>query len=198
MRRYSPCRTARPPEQQHNRDMTKRTEQAVQIELPILSLRKHGRVLTLPVLVLLALAAAAGYFVGRFSESWMNWAAGLGAIALALLLGIGPLLSWLVNRSTITTRRVVLRRGFFVHRRTEIPLSRIREVRLKRGPIQRMFKSGDVELVVGAEAPTVLRGVPGVIAVADALQELIEADYLNPVPQPQPGQDDLAINVSMS
>lgn len=172
--------------------MTKRTSTSVQVEMPILSLRRHGRALTLPVLVLLALAAAAGYFVGRLPESWMNWAAGLGAVALSLLLGIGPLLSWLVNRSSITTRRVVLRRGFFVHRRTEIPLSRVREVRLKRGPLQRMFRSGDVELVVGAKTPTVLRDVPGVMVVADALQELIEADYLNPL-QTDAGQHDPAV-----
>lgn len=154
-------------------------ETAVQIETPIVSLRRHGRVLTLPVIVLLVLAAAAGYFAGGLPESWMNWAAGLGALALALLLGVGPVLGWLANRATITNRRVIVRRGFFVHRRTEIPLSRVREVRSKRGPVQRMFGSGDVELVVGVDAPTVLRDVPGATAVGDALQELIERDYLS-------------------
>ena len=154
-------------------------EAAVQVETPIVSLRRQGRVLTLPVLVLLALAGAAGYFVGGLPESWMNWAAGLGALALALLLGVGPVLGWLANRVTITSRRVIVRRGFFVHRRTEIPLSRVREVRSKRGPVQRMFGSGDVELMVGVDAPTVLRDVPGAAAVVDALQELIERDYLS-------------------
>ncbi len=149
------------------------------MEKPILSLRRQGRILTLPVLLLIALAGASGYFVGALPEPWMNWAAGLGALAVALLLGVGPVLGWLTNRITVTNRRVILRRGFFVHRRSEIPLSRIREVRSRRGPAQRLFRSGDIELFVGPEAPTVLQDVPGPIAVVDALQELIEQNYLS-------------------
>src|SRR5690606_21130373 len=90
---------------------------------------------------------------------------------------IGPILSWLTHRVTITTRRVIIRRGFFVHRRSEVPLSRVREVRSKRGPVQRLFGSGDIELLVGVDAPVLLRDVPNVILVVDALQELIEQDF---------------------
>ncbi|NLA65325.1 MAG: PH domain-containing protein [Leucobacter sp.] len=151
----------------------------VQAEVIVLTLRRHGRVLTLPVLLLLVLAAAGGYFVGSFAESWMNWAAGLGGAALALVLGIGPLMSWLANRTTVTNRRVIVRRGFFVQRRIEVPLSRVREVRSRRGPLQRMFGSGDVELVVGADPATVLKDVPAPLALVDALQELIERNYLS-------------------
>ncbi len=140
--------------------------------------RRHGRILTLPVLLLIADAGAAGFFVGRFPDSWMNWAAGLGAIAIALLLGIVPLLGWLTDSVTVTTRRVIVRRGFFVHRRSEIPMSRIREVRLKRGPLQQLFGSGDIELLVGADAPIVLRDRPGPKLILDALHELIEQNFV--------------------
>ncbi|MBO1900476.1 PH domain-containing protein [Leucobacter weissii] len=139
--------------------------------------RRHGRVLVLPVLVLIALAGASGYFVGALPESWMNWTAGAGAAVLAVLLGIAPMLGWLATRASVTTRRVILRRGFFVHRRSEVPLARIREVRSSRGPVQRLFGSGDVELVVGAESPLVLRDVPRPELVVDALHELIEQNY---------------------
>lgn len=158
--------------------MNGQREAQVAAEQPILSVRRQGRVLVLPVLLLIALAAASGFFIGSLPESWMNWAAGLGALAAALLLGIGPVLGWLTNRVTITTRRVIVRRGFFVHRRSEIPLSRVREVRSKRGIGQRVFGSGDVELLAGPEAPTVLRDVPRPDAIVDVLQELIEANYL--------------------
>lgn len=164
--------------------MNRQPESAVEVERPILSVRKQGRVLALPALLLIALAAVAGYYVGALPEAWMNWAAGLGALATALLLGIGPILGWLTNRVTITSRRVIVRRGFFVHRRSEIPLSRVREVRSKRGLGQRMFGSGDIELLVGPDAPTLLRDVPGPDLIVDALQELIEQDYLrNPQAQ---------------
>ncbi len=158
--------------------MILQAEHAVEVERPLLSVRRQGRVLTLPVLLLIALAAAAGYYVGALPQPWMNWAAGLAALAIALLLGVGPILGWLTTRVTLTSRRVIVRRGFFVHRRSEIPLSRVREVRSKRGLVQRMFGSGDIELLVGPDAPTVLRDVPGADVIVDALQELIEQDYL--------------------
>lgn len=140
-------------------------------------LRRHGRVLVLPVLVLVAVAAAAGYFVGGLPEPWMNLAAGLGAAGIALLFGLGPVFVWLSNRITITSRRVIVRRGVLVHRRSEVPLGRVREVRSKRGPLQRLAGSGDIELVVGAEQPVVLRDVPGPGAIVDALQELIAQNF---------------------
>lgn len=158
--------------------MNRKPEVPLAVEKPILSVRRQGRRLTLPVLLLVLLAAASGYFVGTFPEAWMNWASGLGAIALALLLGVGPVLGWLANRITVTNRRVIVRRGFFVHRRSEMPLSRIREVRTKRGLLQRLFGSGDIELLVGVDSPIVLRDVPGPDGIVDALHELIEQNYL--------------------
>lgn len=153
-------------------------------ETVILRLRRHGRRLTLPVILLIALAAAAGYWIGALPEAWMNLAAAGAAILLALLLGIGPVLGWLSARATITNRRVILRRGFFVHHRSEVPLSRVREVRSRRGPLQRMFGSGNVELAVGGESSIVLRDVPGPQAVVEALQELIERSYVRDAQAP--------------
>lgn len=157
--------------------MSTEPEPAIQVETVVVRLRRQGRRLVLPALLLIALAAASGFWVGALPEAWMNWAAGLGAIALALLLGIGPVLAWLNHRVIVTDRRVILRRGFFVQRRTEVPISRVREVRSRRGPVQRIFGSGDVELLVGAEQPTVLRDVPAPGLLVDALQELIERDF---------------------
>jgi len=143
----------------------------------VMRVHRHGRRLALPVLVLIVLAAASGFFIGDLPEPWMNWVAGAGAAALALLLGIMPIFAWLTNRVTVTSRRVILRDGFFVHRRSEIPMSRVREVRSRRGPLQRLFGSGDVHLLVGPDAPTILRDLPKPELVIDALQELIERNF---------------------
>ncbi|MGD9607416.1 MAG: hypothetical protein AB7V10_08040, partial [Leucobacter sp.] len=62
-------------------------EPAIEVETVIVRLRRHGRRLVPPVLLLILLAAASGFWVGALPEAWMNWAAGLGAIAIALLLG---------------------------------------------------------------------------------------------------------------
>ncbi|MBN9612421.1 MAG: hypothetical protein J0H64_02960, partial [Actinobacteria bacterium] len=41
-----------------------------------------------------------------------------------------------------------------------------------------MFGSGDVQLLVGAEDPVVLNDVPGCVAIVDALQELVEQNFV--------------------
>lgn len=158
--------------------MSRQPDTSVDPESTVLSVRRQGRVLTLPVLVLVAVAGLSGFFVGRFEQAWQNWAALCAAAAVALLLGVGPVLGWMTHRTTLTTRRVIVRSGFFVHRRSEIPLSRIREVRSRHGVIQRMFGAGDIELFAGPDAPTVLRDVPGALLLVDALQELIEQNFV--------------------
>ena len=145
-------------------------------EVVLLRVRRHGRRLLLPVVALLAVAAAAGYWVGALPEPWMNLLAGVGAAASALLLGVFPVLAWLAHRTTVTSRRVILRHGFFVRHRSEVPLARLREVRLRRGPLQRLVGAGDIDLFSGADRVR-LDDVPAAERVADALQELMERAY---------------------
>ena len=147
-----------------------------QPEAIVLRFRKHGRRLALPVIALIAVAAAAGFFVGGLADPLSNLAAALGSAVLGFLLGVLPILSWLANRTTVSTRRVIVRRGLMSRARTELSLVRVREVRTRRGPVQRMFGSGDVLLLHGAETLR-LEDVPGVQRVADALQELVERNF---------------------
>lgn len=151
-------------------------------EAVVIRFHRHGRRLGLPVIMLLALAAASGYAVGSFPEAWMNLLAGICAGALALLVGVIPILVWLARRVTVTTRRIIMRHGVLVHHRAEVSLGRVREVRLRRGPVQRLLGAGDIELFVGADAPTRLVDVPGAVAVVDALHELVERNYLRGAP----------------
>ncbi|WP_336661773.1 PH domain-containing protein [Leucobacter sp. USHLN154] len=147
-----------------------------QPEVVLLRFRRHGRRLVLPVLALVALSSGAGYWVGAFAEGWMNLLAGVGAVVLALLLGVFPVLRWLTYRTTVTTRRVIQRHGVFSRHRSEVSFVRIREVRTRRSLLQRLFGAGDVDLFIGPERTTI-PDVPGVSAAADALQELVERNY---------------------
>lgn len=149
-----------------------------QPEVVLLRFRRHGRRLVAPVTALVIVAAVAGYWVGALQNWWLNLLAAAGAIAAGLLLGLIPVLRWLTRRTTVTTRRVIVRRGFFVRQRSEIPLARVREVRVRRGPIQRLWGAGDIDLLVGAEAHR-LEDVPGAAAVTEALQDLMERNYAN-------------------
>ncbi|WP_075200968.1 PH domain-containing protein [Leucobacter celer] len=147
-----------------------------QPEAVVLRFRRHGRRLVLPVCVLIALAAVAGYWVGALPEFWMNLLAGVAAALVGLVLGVLPVLAWLAHRTTVTTRRVIVRRGLFVHQRSEVALGRVREVKTRRSVLQRLRGAGDIDVLHGAESLR-LEDVPGVAVVADALHELMERNY---------------------
>lgn len=145
-------------------------------EVVVLRLRRHGRRLTLPVLALFAIAIGSGIWIGALPEPWINLMVAAGAVLLLLGLVLLPLLFWLTERITVTTRRIILRRGIFSRHRSEIPLSRVREVSSRQSLVQRMFRSGDIELKVGSESRLV-PDVPGVDGAVDALHALIERNY---------------------
>lgn len=150
--------------------------QLAEPETVVLRVRPHGRRLIVPFLIVVALAAAAGYWVGALPAGWMNTLAAIGAVITAIVVGLVPLLSWLAHRTTVTSRRVIVRSGLFVRNRSEVPLSRVREVRIRRSLAQRFWGASDIVLLVGNESVRV-GDVPGAEAVAEALQDLMERNY---------------------
>jgi len=133
-----------------------------------------------PSLALIAILAAAGYFYGTFDEPWQNLAVLGAALLLALLLWLLPLLAWLGRHYTITTRRIVLRSGFFVRVRQELLHSRGYDVTVRKHALQSLFRSGDVLINTGLDHPVVLRDVPSADLVQAALHDLMELSQ-NPV-----------------
>lgn len=153
---------------------------AVQPEAVVARLRSHGRVLVLPCLVLVADAAALGFFGGSFEEAWLNWAVLAAAVLVAVFLFLVPLIAWLGRNYTITTRRIVLRSGVFVRTRQELLHSRGYDVTVRTAGLQGLFGSGDVRINTGLERPVVLRDVPGAALVQATLHDLMELS-INPV-----------------
>jgi membrane protein YdbS with pleckstrin-like domain len=105
-----------------------------------------------------------------------------------VLLWVLPLLNWLAHRYVITTRRLVVRRGLVVRVRQELLHGRGYDVSLRRGPLQTLFRSGDVRINTGLEAPVVLKDVPNARLVVAALQDLMEAAG-NPAASRRPPYD---------
>ena len=138
-------------------------------------LRPHGRVLLLPSLLLVAIAGAVGYLGGVLEDSWQVTALYGAAVAAVVLFCLVPLLAWLGHRYVITTKRLVLRRGLLVRVRQELLHSRGYDVSVTRGPLQTVFRSGDVRINTGLETPVMLRDVPNADLVLRALQDLMEA-----------------------
>lgn len=153
------------------------SEASLRPEVVVARLRRHASILTLPVIVLLGTAFAAGFFIGALSEAWMNWL----AVVVVLLIIVGvvllPLSIWLGNTTTVTSRRIIVRRGLITRTRTEVPLGRIREIRVRASLWQRMFRTATVQLVTDLERPVELVDVPGVNGVVDMLHELLDRTY---------------------
>jgi uncharacterized membrane protein YdbT with pleckstrin-like domain len=149
-------------------------------EAVVARLRPHGRALIWPSLALVLILGATGYFYGTFDEVWQNLGVLVAALLLGLLLWLLPLLSWLGRHYTITTRRIVLRSGFFVRVRQELLHSRGYDVIVRKNALQSVFRSGDVLINTGLDKPIVLRDVPSADLVQAAIHDLMELSQ-NPV-----------------
>lgn len=128
--------------------------------------------------MLIALAAAVGFFTGNLPagfENWMLWAA---AGAAALLLVVLPYLRWLSHTYTITTRRVIEQSGIFARRRTELAHARGYTIAERRGPLQRLWGTGTLTLSNGVDAPMRLVDIPSVGLVHEVLADQVEVSQI--------------------
>lgn len=155
---------------------------AAPAERVVARLRPHARRLFWPSVVLVATCGALGFFGTSLPEAWERIAALVAACLIAVLLFLLPVLSWLSSRYTVTTRRVTLRRGFFVRTRQQIMHHRGHDVTVSQTWLQRAFHCGTIRIHRGDHPPVVLRDVPQVDLVQSALLDLMESSG-NFVPQ---------------
>ncbi|WP_232331257.1 PH domain-containing protein [Agromyces laixinhei] len=146
-------------------------------ERVVARLRRSARGLTVPAILVIVLAGAAAYGVGIAPELWQDLAIVGGAVLVALLGSFLPFLAWLTRRTTITTRRIIVRSGIFVRVRQELLHSRGYDVTVRRTWWQSAFGSGDVRINTGHEKPFVLKNVPKPELVQGALQELMGEEH---------------------
>lgn len=144
-------------------------------EVVVARLRPHARAMFWPTLGLIAIVAATSYFAGSFDSVVTNALVVAAGVLLSFFAFVVPLLAWLARNYTITTRRVILRSGFLVRVRQELLHSRGYDVTVRKGALQSMFGSGDLEINTELDRPVILRDVPDADLVQAALHDLIEA-----------------------
>lgn len=149
-------------------------EAPIPVERVVAGLRPHARALFWPTLVLIAVFGATGYFYGSMPEPWQDTAVAVGAVAVVVLLWLLPVATWLNRRYTITTRRIIFRRGFFVRTRQELLHSRGYDVTVRKTWLQSLSGSGDVLINADREHPLVLGDVPNADLVQQVLHDLTE------------------------
>ncbi|MCX7520993.1 PH domain-containing protein [Microbacterium sp. STN6] len=144
-------------------------------ERVIARLRPNARALFWPAILLLAVCGSVGYFGGSFPLVWENVLVFVVAAIVVFLLCVLPLCFWLSRRYVITTRRIIVHRGFFVRIRQELLHSRGYDITLRRTWLQSAFRSGDIRINSGLETPVVLADVPRADQVQSALHDLAES-----------------------
>jgi membrane protein YdbS with pleckstrin-like domain len=97
--------------------------------------------------------------------------AGLVIIVLWMI----PLVAWLGRSYTVTSRRIVFRSGLVVRVRREILHSRGYHVVVRQNALQRVFGSGDLQFTTGHDQWIVMRDVPDVDLVQEAVHDVVEA-----------------------
>ncbi|WP_434971313.1 PH domain-containing protein [Microbacterium sp. bgisy207] len=147
-------------------------------ELLIAKIRGRRPVLFLSALVLIAVAAAAGYFFDNLPAPLENWMLLTAAAVVILLLVFLPFLAWRAHVYTITTRRVIERSGLFVTRRRELAHVRGYSVQMRRGPIQRLAGSGTLILSNGVDPPMRIARVPKVALIHEVLIDQVEVNQI--------------------
>lgn len=143
-------------------------------ERVIARFRPHARVLFFPSILVVAVCGATGYFAFSFPEQWQNIAVFAGAAVLVIFGWLLPLLSWLASRYTVTTKRLIIRSGFLVSTRQEIPFNRGYDLAVRKSWLQSLFRSGDVRITRAPGQVAVLRDVPEADLVMTVIGDLLE------------------------
>jgi len=87
-------------------------------------------------------------------------------------------LAWWGHVYTITTRRVLERRGVFSVKRRELAHVRGYTLNVKRGLLQRMWGAGTITLRNGIDEPLRLANIPSVALVHEALVDQVEVNQI--------------------
>lgn len=143
-------------------------------ERVVVRLRQHARRMFWPAIALIVICGAASYFGSAFG-GWIALAIWAAALLLAIVLFLLPLGSWLTTRYTVTTRRLIVRRGLFVRERRELLHSRGYTVTLRTSWLQGLFRSGTIVIdAMDQKNVARLRDVPRAEIVTEALHDLMD------------------------
>jgi uncharacterized membrane protein YdbT with pleckstrin-like domain len=143
----------------------------------VLSTRTHVKALIVPAVVLILIAALAGYLTslpdGAHAKDW-RWADWVVAALLIVWFVIRPFLNWLLTHYTFTNRRLITRTGILTRRGHDIPLNRISDISYEKGLIDRIFGCGTLVISDASEEGRVrLNDIPHVeqaqLTVSDEL-----------------------------
>lgn len=129
-------------------------------EKVVFTAHSHWKNVVGPVLVVvLAVAAIVGGLVWLVpdpqTQAWQRWAIVGVATLLALAFGLWPFVNWLASTDTLTTRRLISRRGVFSREGRELPIDRVQAVSYRRTFLDRVLGCGTLVVQTAGETSDV-------------------------------------------
>lgn len=140
--------------------------------------RTHVKALFLPALLLIVIAAGAGYLASLPDSDNDNKSKIYLAIAvvgglLALWFFVRPLLTWLTATYTVTNRRLTTHQGVVTRTGHDIQLTRISDVSYEKGLIDRILGCGTLVISDASDLGVRLPDVPGVAEKQRIISDLL-------------------------
>ncbi len=150
-------------------------------EMVVVHRHPHWKGLIGPILLFWLATAAAGVLLGAL-HGWQepgpaqSWPAIVIAVAWALAAGwwlVRPLLSWVTTHFVVTDRRVIYRHGILTRSGIDIPISRINTVEFSHGVVDRLLRTGSLQIQSASDEPLTFLDIPRVEAVHALLYEQV-------------------------
>lgn len=129
-------------------------------EKVVFTAHAHWKNLVGPVLVLLlaAGAVAAGLIwvvPSPQDQAWQRWSLVVVAGLLTLVFAVWPFLGWLASTDTLTTRRLISRRGVLSREGKDLPIDRVQSVSYRRSVLDRILGCGTLIVQTAGETSDV-------------------------------------------
>jgi uncharacterized membrane protein YdbT with pleckstrin-like domain len=145
----------------------------------VLDLRPHGKVLVLPVLVLLVVCGLGAYAFAAAPDGSAQQPLRVALLVVGVVVvgrwSLWPFLRWLTTHFVVTDRRVLVRSGVLARAGRDIALTRVNDVTFAHSLVERVLGCGTLVVESGGErGQVVLRSVPRVEQVQRTLYDLVE------------------------
>lgn len=123
-------------------------------ERVVFTAHAHPKALVLPVLgclVVLAAGATGIALLPPTAPSWAPWAVAVVVVVLVAAIGLKPFLAWATSTDTLTTRRLISRRGILSREGRDIPIDRVHSVTYRQSLLDRVLGAGTLVVRTAAE-----------------------------------------------
>ena len=150
-----------------------------QDEVVVRHMHTHIKTLLPAILVevlLVGAAAVGSFYVPEDSRYWALPTIWIAVLLLSIPLILVPWIKWITTTYTVTTKRVITRKGIIKRTGHDLPLTRISDIQIEKDFDDRIFGCGSLALQTSADDPLLLRDVPKVETVQVEISNLLFHD----------------------